>query len=123
MFDLFLQQGDKRMTKRLLRLHPIVLVILLSIHVPVPGQSPSATANFAGFDSFVEQAMKDWKVPGLALAVVKDGQIVYAKGYGYRDVKNGLKVTPDTLFAIGSCSKAFTAAAIGILVDDGKLEW
>ena len=111
------------MTKRLLRLHPIVLVILLSIHVPVPGQSPSATANFAGFDSFVEQAMKDWKVPGLALAVVKDGQIVYAKGYGYRDVKNGLKVTPDTLFAIGSCSKAFTAAAIGILVDDGKLEW
>jgi CubicO group peptidase (beta-lactamase class C family) len=111
------------MTKRLLRLHTIVLVILLSLPVQVPAQTPSAPANFAGFDSFVEQVMKDWKVPGLALAVVKDGQIVYAKGYGYRDVKNGLKVTPDTLFAIGSCSKAFTAAAIGILVDEGKLEW
>ena len=111
------------MTKRLLLLHPIILVILLSLHVHVPAQSPSAPADFAGFDTFVEQAMKDWKVPGLALAVVKDGQIVYAKGYGYRDVKNGLKVTPDTLFAIGSCSKAFTAAAIGILVDESKLEW
>lgn len=111
------------MTKRLLRVHPILLVILLSLHVQVPAQSPSAPANFTGFDSFVEQAMKDWKVPGLALAVVKDGQIVYARGYGYRDVKNGLKVTPDTLFAIGSCSKAFTAAALGILVDEGKVEW
>jgi CubicO group peptidase (beta-lactamase class C family) len=99
------------------------LVILLFLQVQVPAQSPSAPANFAGLDSFVEQVMRDWKVPGLALAVVKDGQIVYAKGYGYRDVKNGLKVTPDTLFAIGSCSKAFTAAAIGILVDEGKLEW
>src|SRR6185436_12651487 len=110
-------------TKRLLRLQLIVLVILLSLPFQATAQSPAAPANFAGFDIFVEQAMKDWKVPGLALAVVKDGQIVYAKGYGYRDVKNGLKVTPETLFAIGSCSKAFTAAAIGILVDEGKLEW
>ena len=57
------------------------------------------------------------------MAVVKDGQVVYAKGFGFRDVQKGLKVTPDTLFAIGSCSKAFTATALAILVDEGKLEW
>jgi CubicO group peptidase (beta-lactamase class C family) len=83
----------------------------------------SAPPNLNGFDGFVEQVMKDWKAPGIAVAVVKDGKVVYAQGYGYRDVKRGLKVTPDTLFAIGSCSKAFTAAALGILVDEKKLEW
>jgi CubicO group peptidase (beta-lactamase class C family) len=76
-----------------------------------------------GLDAAVEQVMKDWKVPGIAVAIVKDGKVVHAQGYGHRDVKQGLKVTPDTLFAIGSCSKAFTAAALGILVDEKKLEW
>lgn len=79
--------------------------------------------NLNGFDGVVEQVMKEWKVPGIAVAIVKDGKVVHAQGYGYRDVKRGLKVTPDTLFAIGSCSKAFTAAALGILVDEKKLEW
>src|SRR5262249_2721473 len=69
------------------------------------------------------QVMKDWKVPALAVAIVKDGRVVYAQGYGYRDVKRGLKVTTDTLFAIGSCSKAFAGASLGILVDERKLEW
>jgi CubicO group peptidase (beta-lactamase class C family) len=80
-------------------------------------------AEFAGLDGFVEQVRADWKVPGIAVAIVKDGKIVYAKGYGQRYVKRGLPVTPDTLFAIGSCSKAFTAAALGILADDKTLEW
>lgn len=82
-----------------------------------------APSNLAGLDGVVEQTMKDWNVPGVALAIVKDGTVVYAKGYGYRDVNRGLRVTPDTLFAIGSCSKAFTAAALGMLVDEKKLEW
>ena len=66
--------------------------------------------------------MKDWKVPGLAVAIVKDSKVVYAQGYGYRDVKRQLKVTPDTLFAIGSCTKAFTTVALGLMVDEKKLE-
>lgn len=74
--------------------------------------------NLNGFDDFVEQAMKDWKIPGVAVAIAKDGKVVYTRGYGYRDVKRGLKVRPDTLFAIGSCSKAFGAASLGILVDE-----
>ncbi len=79
--------------------------------------------DVVGFDAFVDQVMKEWKVPGIAVAIVKDGKVILAKGYGHRDVTNALPVTADTLFAIGSCSKAFTATAMGILVDEKKLEW
>ncbi len=77
----------------------------------------------AGFDSFVNQALHAWEVPGLAIAVVKNGQVVLARGYGFRDVDKKLPVTPKTLFAIGSCSKAFTTFLIGTMVDQGKLDW
>lgn len=108
------------MTTRTLRLTIFLLAILLSSSTVLAQNTPP---NLTGFDSVVEQVMKEWKVPGIAVAIVKDGKIVYAQGYGYRDVSRQLKVTPDTLFAIGSCSKAFTAAALGILVDEKKLEW
>jgi len=111
------------MTQRAIRLVTLLLIALLCAPTQLRAQSDSAPANFNGFDAFVDQVMKDWKVPGLAVAVVKDGKVVYAKGFGHRDVAKGLKVTPDTLFAIGSCSKAFTATAMAILVDEGKLDW
>ncbi|MEM5773441.1 MAG: serine hydrolase, partial [Anaerolineaceae bacterium] len=76
-----------------------------------------------GFDSIVNEAVKSWKTPGVGLAVVKDGEVIYSIGSGFRDKENQLPLTPDSIFAIGSTSKAFTAASIGILVDDGKLEW
>src|SRR5262249_7735984 len=110
------------MTK-LIRLSATLLIVCLLISAPTRAQNGAVPANLNGLDAFVEQVMKDWHVPGLAVAVVKDGQVVYAKGFGYRDVKRGLKVTPDTLFAIGSCSKAFTVAALAMLVDEGKLDW
>ncbi|MBN2409078.1 MAG: serine hydrolase [Candidatus Aminicenantes bacterium] len=67
--------------------------------------------------------MAEWKVPGMAVAVIKDGKVILSEGYGLRDVENNLKVTPQTVFAIGSSSKAFTATTMGLLVDDGKVEW
>lgn len=76
-----------------------------------------------GLDEFVPQTMALWKVPGLAVAVVKDGEAVFCKGFGYRDVEKKLPVTPDTIFAIGSTTKAFAATSVGLMVDDGKLEW
>jgi len=79
--------------------------------------------GFDAFDSFVDGALKTWDVPGLAVAIIKDGEVVLAKGYGLRDVKRNLPVTPDTLFAIGSATKAFTVMSLGVLVDDGKLDW
>jgi CubicO group peptidase (beta-lactamase class C family) len=79
--------------------------------------------SLEGFDAVVEKAIKDFKVPGLAIAVVKDGEVIYARGFGKRDLDKGLPVTPRTLFAIGSCTKAFTTFVMGTLVDGGKLEW
>jgi CubicO group peptidase (beta-lactamase class C family) len=84
--------------------------------------SAAATA-MQGFDAVVDKAMKDFRVPGLAIAVVKDGKVAYARGFGRRDVDKGLPVTPRTLFAIGSCTKAFTTFVMGTLVDEGKLDW
>ncbi len=76
-----------------------------------------------GFDDFARARMRDWGAPGVAIAVVKDGAVILSRGYGLRDVDNGLEVTPDTLFAIGSCTKAFTTMAMGMLADEGKLDW
>src|SRR5215510_14410117 len=123
-------QSVRRSLMVQLSFRPVTLFLIALLCAPLLcaptqllAQDSSVPANFNGFDGFVDQVMKDWKVPGLAVAVVKDGKMIYAKGFGYRDVKKGLKVTPDTLFAIGSCSKAFTATAMAILVDEGKLDW
>ncbi len=75
----------------------------------------------AAIDSLVARTLKTFDVPGIAVAVVKDGKIVYAKGYGVASLATGKKVDENTLFGIASNSKAFTAAAIGILCDEGKL--
>lgn len=87
------------------------------------GGAVKAKDALAGFDEWVEQALSDWKVPGLALGIVVDGEVVLAKGYGKRIVEKDLPVTSKTLFAIGSSTKAFTAFALGTQVDEGKLEW
>lgn len=71
---------------------------------------------------FAKKVIAEWGVPGMAVGVVKDSEVVYMKGFGYRDVEQQLPVTPKTLLAIGSTTKAFTATAIGMLVDDGKLD-
>lgn len=87
------------------------------------GAAQASQAALEGWDAFVTQAMKDWEVPGMSIAVVKDGEVVLLKGYGLRDVEANQPVTPQTLFAIGSSTKAFTTFAMGRLVDQGKLEW
>jgi CubicO group peptidase (beta-lactamase class C family) len=74
-------------------------------------------------DSVVERTMKTFQVPGIAMAIVKDGRVIHAKGYGVRSLGTMKKMDENTLFAIASNSKAFTSAALGILVDEGKLKW
>lgn len=87
--------------------------------------SPAAKAKQAlnGFEDIVEKGLKDLKVPGAAIAIVKDDEVIFAKGFGYRDMDNKLPLTADTLLAIGSSSKAFTTFAMGTLVDEGKMDW
>ena len=77
----------------------------------------------AEIDQLVDRTLKTFDVPGIAVAVVKDGKIVHAKGYGVRSLNTKQKVDENTLFGIASNSKAFTVAALGILVDEGKLKW
>lgn len=87
-------------------------------------QEPTALdARLAVLDERLRAAMKEHHVPGLALAVVKDNEVVFAKGYGMADLDEEEPVTPQTLFAIGSSTKAFTAALVGTLVEDGKMGW
>ncbi len=82
-----------------------------------------AIALLEGLDPSIEKALKDYQVPGVAIGVVVDGHVVFAKGFGYRDIERQLPVNKETLFAIGSCTKAFTTFVIGNLVDEGLLEW
>src|SRR5262245_24158245 len=86
---------------------------------------PLAAADepLAGLDEFVAKAMKEHGAPGLAIAVVKDGNVVLARGYGVRELGKPELVDTETIFAMGSCTKAFTAAGIALLVDEGKLKW
>jgi CubicO group peptidase (beta-lactamase class C family) len=74
-------------------------------------------------DDLVENTMKTFNVPGIAVGIVKDGKIVLAKGYGVTNIKTKQKVDANTLFGIASNSKAFTANALAILVDEGKIKW
>ena len=86
--------------------------------------SPAAQPTpLTGFDDLVARAMKDWRVPGLAMAVAKDGKIVIERGYGVRQLGQPAPVDSHTLFAIGSTTKAMTAALVGMLVDDKLLAW
>lgn len=84
--------------------------------------TPATDKRLAGLDAQFEQVLKDWKAAGFAVAVVEKDKIIYSKGFGYRDVENKLPVTPNTLFAIGSVTKSFTASLIGLLQKEGKVE-
>ncbi len=111
------------MKKRITQAFCLLIVLSLFINTQFAAEKKTQTVNFKGFDTFVTKTMEEWKVPGLGISIIKDGKVIFSKGFGFRDVKKGLKVTPKTLFAIGSCSKAFTAVTMGILVDEGKLDW
>jgi CubicO group peptidase (beta-lactamase class C family) len=87
------------------------------------GPARSETEPLKGLDEYVRKALQDWEVPGLALAVVKDDRVILAKGYGIRKLGEPAPVDERTMFAIGSATKAFTAAALGMLVDEGRIKW
>ncbi|MFN7317937.1 MAG: serine hydrolase domain-containing protein, partial [bacterium] len=83
----------------------------------------ASVAELAEIDQAIEQARVKWQVPGLSVAIVKDGKLILSKGYGTKKIGTDDPVDRDTLFAIASNSKAFTSASIAILVEEGKLRW
>lgn len=103
---------------KLLRLLAVSCIIFLSLSPA----SVCAAFDEADYQKFVNSEMKTWNVPGAAILIIQDGKVVFAEGFGYRDIKNKLPVTSRTLFGIGSCSKAFTSLSIGLLVDEKKVD-
>lgn len=103
------------------RLTRLMTAALFLAATPVSAQR--GADPLAGLEEYITKAVKDWNVPGLSIAVVKGDSTVFLRGYGVRELGKPHAVTPNTLFAIGSNSKSFTAAAIGMLVDDGKMRW
>jgi CubicO group peptidase (beta-lactamase class C family) len=102
----------------------IVLGIALAAPpVALPTAAQGRDPPLADFDAYVKKAVKDWDVPGLAVAVVKDDSMVFARGYGVRAIGTHDTVDTHTLFALGSTTKAFTAMAVALMVDAGKLRW
>jgi len=91
--------------------------------VPRAATAPAATVAPADLDAWVARAMKTFDVPGIGLAIVKDGTVVAARGYGVRMLGNPALVDGRTLFGIASNTKVFTATALGLLVEEGKLAW
>jgi CubicO group peptidase (beta-lactamase class C family) len=108
-------------------LHPmkpfLLPTILLALAGALSAKEPPPKQALAEIDPVIEQALRTYKVPGLALAVVVGDEVVLAKGYGFRDVEKKLPLTAETQMPIASMTKQFTVAALGTLVRQGKLDW
>ncbi|HLI94130.1 MAG TPA: serine hydrolase domain-containing protein, partial [Puia sp.] len=98
---------------------PLVLLFLFSVCLDCCSQGLTSPQ----IDSLAERARRAFDVPGIAVCVIKDGKVIHSKGYGVRSLNTGEPVDENTLFGIASNSKAFTTAALGMLVDEGKLSW
>jgi CubicO group peptidase (beta-lactamase class C family) len=99
------------------------LLLALPLCLLFSAPAPAQTGPLRGLDRYVEHAMRAWDVPGLAIAVVKDDSVVFARGYGVREVGKPGRVDEHTLFAVASTTKAMTVAALGMLIDEGALGW
>ncbi|WP_353195655.1 serine hydrolase domain-containing protein [Parapedobacter defluvii] len=91
--------------------------------VVLPCLAPAQQQHLSNIDDFIAKQVVDYKMPGLAIGVIRDHQVIFKKGYGTTSLSNGLAVNTQTVFPISSCTKSFTAVALGILVEENKLNW
>ena len=111
------------------RLHSLFICLAAALtslaqeQLSAPALSSATRETISQYESYAETARQQWQVPGLAIAIVKDDQVLLSMGFGNRRVGAVESVDQHTLFAIASNSKAFTSAALAILVDEGKLKW
>jgi len=99
-----------------------ILITLLSI-LSINNAFSQLDKRLKGLDSELEKVLKKLEEPGFAIAIVENDQILYSKGFGYRDYENKIKVDSNTLFAIGSATKSFTSSLLGVLREDEKLDF
>lgn len=99
------------------------LFIICMLAQTAQAQQKAGKADLNKLDAYYQKALKEWDVPGMAIAIVKDDSVIFARGYGVQDLKAGGTVDANTVFGIASNTKAYTAAALAVLVDQGKLKW
>lgn len=127
-FKSLYQQNEKkgnRMTIQKLLITWLVLSIFIFSYVGCSSESQNKVADtsFDYLPALIENHLKQWNIPGLAVGIVKDGEIVFMQGFGYRDVEKQLPVTTKTLFPIASCSKAFTALSAILSAEDNLIDF
>lgn len=96
----------------------IILILFIGLNL-----SAQKEIDYSSLEKYIENAVNSFEVPGIAVGIYKDGEIVMNRGYGHTNTESKQLVNTETIFGIASCSKAFTAACIAILVDDGKIKW
>ena len=116
-------RADRRFYMRSALFVMVATIFLLILAVTVAAQDRDVQKKLEGFDQYMENLLKDWNVPGAGVGIVVKDKLVLAKGYGYRDYEKKLPVTPNTLFQIASNTKLFTVVAVGMLVEENKLDW
>lgn len=100
-----------------------ILLLVLVSQLTFAQKPTSLDTKIKEFDAYILKAQKEWDVPGLAVAVVKDGKVILSKGYGLKELGTSNAVDSKTLFQCASTTKAMTATCMGILVDEGKIKW
>jgi CubicO group peptidase (beta-lactamase class C family) len=98
-------------------------MVVLAMLIILPAHARGQSDPLAGLDDYITRALPQWEVPGLAIAVIRNDSVIHARGYGVRELGRPGAVDENTLFAIASTTKAMTAAALGMLVDEDRLDW
>lgn len=101
----------------------IFVLVFSSLVIALSVTAQSLEQKIKEFDAYIEKSRQDWRAPGMAVAVVKDGKVLLQKGYGVRELGKENKVDAQTLFSCASTTKAMTAVCMGMLVDEGKIKW
>ncbi len=101
----------------------LLLVLFLSMSLLVQGQNKSRQPDLKKLDQYYEKVVRDWAIPGMTVGIVKDGELIFSKGYGTKEVGKNERPDGNTLYAIASNSKAFTSAMMAMLVQEGKISW
>jgi CubicO group peptidase (beta-lactamase class C family) len=101
----------------------LIFALVVISHLVLAQKAPTVDTKVKEFEAYVQKSQKEWEVPGLAVAIVKDGKVLHSKGYGVQELGTSKMVDSKTLFVCASTTKAMTAACMGMLVDEGKVKW
>src|SRR5690606_28786738 len=116
-------KGGRRLWRQLVPIPLLGALLLTQTAAAAPLGRSEIEAALPAIEAYIDKSMRDWQTPGLAIGIVAGDELVYAKGFGIRELGGEAPVTPETVFQIGSTSKAFLGASEAMLVEVGKLRW